>query len=339
MATGATANSTDAQLRDRTTHTGAQAIGTITGLQTALDGKAPTLGADDNYVTDAEKVKLANTSGTNTGDQTLPTWTTLSGKPAVIAAGADAAAARTAIGAGTSNLAIGTTAGTAKAGDYAPDLSGLLTTAAAPELIRDTMGTALVAGANVTITKDDPGDTITIAASGIPAQSLGSSTLALTGANISPGQPTDPNRWLIFGIPTAGLPTVAALSWRVNTGSSGGLASAVYIYTGTPGQLTRIADGGIAVVGSSVVQVMLDTPQVLPAITYLALKKTGGGDFTYKATAYSTWAGASTSWSYSPLGVMQSSWQAGDTAPNPIVVNDLVGFAEFPPPSVRVTLQ
>ena len=33
------------------------------------------------------------------------------------------------------------------------------------ELIRDTMGTALVAGTNVTITKDDPGDTITIAAS------------------------------------------------------------------------------------------------------------------------------------------------------------------------------
>lgn len=40
IATGATANATDAQLRDRTTHTGAQAISTVTGLQTALDGKA-----------------------------------------------------------------------------------------------------------------------------------------------------------------------------------------------------------------------------------------------------------------------------------------------------------
>lgn len=42
------------------------------------------------------------------------TWATLPGKPAVIAAGADAAAARTAIGAGTgngtSNLAVATTA-------------------------------------------------------------------------------------------------------------------------------------------------------------------------------------------------------------------------------------
>jgi hypothetical protein len=34
---------------------------------------AAALGADDNYVTDAEKVVIGNTSGTNTGDQTLPT--------------------------------------------------------------------------------------------------------------------------------------------------------------------------------------------------------------------------------------------------------------------------
>lgn len=39
ITTGATANATDAQLRDRSTHTGAQAISTVTGLQTALDGK------------------------------------------------------------------------------------------------------------------------------------------------------------------------------------------------------------------------------------------------------------------------------------------------------------
>lgn len=41
IASGATANSTDAQLRDRSTHTGAQAIATVTGLQTALDLKSP----------------------------------------------------------------------------------------------------------------------------------------------------------------------------------------------------------------------------------------------------------------------------------------------------------
>lgn len=42
IAAGATANATDAQLRDRSTHTGSQAISTVTGLQTALDGKIST---------------------------------------------------------------------------------------------------------------------------------------------------------------------------------------------------------------------------------------------------------------------------------------------------------
>lgn len=52
-----------------------------TATQTALDGKsatshnhtgvyAPVLGSDDNYVTDAEKVVIGNTSGTNSGNQT-----------------------------------------------------------------------------------------------------------------------------------------------------------------------------------------------------------------------------------------------------------------------------
>lgn len=39
---GATANATDAQLRARATHTGTQAISTVTGLQTALDNKINT---------------------------------------------------------------------------------------------------------------------------------------------------------------------------------------------------------------------------------------------------------------------------------------------------------
>lgn len=43
VATGATANATDAQLRDRTTHTGTQTIATVTGLQSAIDGKADAL--------------------------------------------------------------------------------------------------------------------------------------------------------------------------------------------------------------------------------------------------------------------------------------------------------
>jgi len=41
-----------------------------TDLQAELDGKASSLGADDNYVTDAEKIVIGNTSGTNSGNQT-----------------------------------------------------------------------------------------------------------------------------------------------------------------------------------------------------------------------------------------------------------------------------
>jgi hypothetical protein len=37
VATGATANSTDASLRDRANHTGAQSISTVTGLQSSLN--------------------------------------------------------------------------------------------------------------------------------------------------------------------------------------------------------------------------------------------------------------------------------------------------------------
>ena len=44
---------------------------------------APALGADDNYVTDAEKTKLSNLSGTNTGDVSLagtPDYISISGQ-------------------------------------------------------------------------------------------------------------------------------------------------------------------------------------------------------------------------------------------------------------------
>lgn len=95
IATGATANATDAQLRDRSTHTGAQAISTITGLQTALDAKQATeagKGLSANDYTTIEKNKLAGISAgatanatnaelrdraTHTGEQAMSTVTGL----------------------------------------------------------------------------------------------------------------------------------------------------------------------------------------------------------------------------------------------------------------------
>lgn len=61
IATGATANATDAALRDRATHTGVQAIATVTGLQTALDGKLATGGEAATVATINGRI----TQGTN----------------------------------------------------------------------------------------------------------------------------------------------------------------------------------------------------------------------------------------------------------------------------------
>lgn len=95
IATGATANATDAQLRDRATHTGAQAIATVTGLQAALDGKAAVVHTH---------------TATAISDSTAP------GRAVLTAA--TAAAQRTALGLGT--------AATTAASDYATAAQGVL---------------------------------------------------------------------------------------------------------------------------------------------------------------------------------------------------------------------
>lgn len=66
---GATANATDAQLRDRATHTGAQAIGTVTGLQTALDGKQPLAAALTGTTASFTTALEAKLSGVEAGAQ------------------------------------------------------------------------------------------------------------------------------------------------------------------------------------------------------------------------------------------------------------------------------
>lgn len=78
-----------------------------------VPGGVPLLNDGMTGLVDANGTPLAIGGGT-------ADWSTLANKPAVIAAGATQAAARTAIGAGTSSLALGTTGSTAKAGDYQP---------------------------------------------------------------------------------------------------------------------------------------------------------------------------------------------------------------------------
>lgn len=123
ISTTATQNSTDAALRDRSTHTGTQSADTLTDgttnkaflatERTKLAGVAT--GATANS-SDATLLSRANHTGSQPAS-TISDSTTV-GRSVLTAA--DAAAARTAIGAGTSNLILGTTGTTAKAGDYVP---------------------------------------------------------------------------------------------------------------------------------------------------------------------------------------------------------------------------
>ena len=86
VAAGATANATDAQLRDRSTHTGSQAISTVAGLQAALDGK---LASTANAVS-ATKLATARTINGVAFDGTAnitigADWSNVANKPATYA--------------------------------------------------------------------------------------------------------------------------------------------------------------------------------------------------------------------------------------------------------------
>jgi len=81
IATGATANDTDVNLKARANHTGTQAISTVTGLQTALDAKVETslLGANSGVATLDGTGKLTPSqapAGMGTGDMTKSVYDT-----------------------------------------------------------------------------------------------------------------------------------------------------------------------------------------------------------------------------------------------------------------------
>lgn len=76
VATGATANDTDANLKSRANHTGTQAISTVTGLQSAIDAKAPTASPTfTGTVSGVTKTHVGLGSVDNTSDLAKPVST------------------------------------------------------------------------------------------------------------------------------------------------------------------------------------------------------------------------------------------------------------------------
>ena len=116
VATGATANATDAQLRDRSTHTGTQAFSTITGtVPVGQGGTGITTYTAGNYVRAATASTLEQrtpaqvrsdigaAATTHTHVATDISDSTVAGR--ALLTGADAAAQRTSLGLGTAALA------------------------------------------------------------------------------------------------------------------------------------------------------------------------------------------------------------------------------------------
>lgn len=111
-------------------------------------------------------------------DEPDPTWDSLAGKPAVIAAGTSATAARDAIGAGTSSLQLGTGSTTAKRGDWTP---------ARADLDASTRDTLAKADAAVPATRKVAGKAlsadVTIGAADLSATGTKDATTVLYGDN------------------------------------------------------------------------------------------------------------------------------------------------------------
>jgi hypothetical protein len=187
VAAGATANATNAQLRDRSTHTGEQAIATVAGLQVALDGKEAAgaavaaltahLAAGDphpQYTTAVEAAaaspvqSVAGRAGAVTlvkGDVGLGSVdnTSDASKP-VSTATATALAGKADIGHGHTASEIS---------DFA-------------EAVDDEVASLLVAGANVTLTYNDATNTLTIAATGGGGGATGKQTIFIPAAAMVP---------------------------------------------------------------------------------------------------------------------------------------------------------
>lgn len=188
IAAGATANDSDAALRDRSTHTGTQAISTVTSLQAALDGKSDTghghasaTAGADGFISAADKAKL---DGVATGANAY-VHPNHSGDVTSTGDGATAIAAGAVTNAKLANVATGTIKGRTTAGSGTPeDLTAAQarTVMAVPHLASPNSFTAAQGTTPVTLT-----DAATIATDA----SLSNQFVVTLGGNRTLGAPTN----------------------------------------------------------------------------------------------------------------------------------------------------
>lgn len=156
-----------------------------------------------------------------------------------------------------------------------------LDVAAAPELIRDTMATALVAGANVTITPDDGADTITIAASGGGGGSVIGATPVIKiksgnwfGPYEAPGTSSYAgtlNRLDLVSMYISQSISVNRIACMVSTGGAAGAVVRLGIFNAKPDGMpgTLLLDAGTVVATSTGVKEITISEALSPGLYYL----------------------------------------------------------------------
>lgn len=208
IATGATANATDAQLRDRSTHTGTQLAATISDLSEAVDDRVATLlvagtNITLNYNDVANTLTINSTGGTGSTNLTTtaaPTTVTINsdtGTDAVIAAadGTNAGLLLPAEKTKLSGIATGATANSPdatlvnRANHTGTQLAATISDFA--EAVDDRVGALLVAGSNITLNYNDASNTLTISAAGGAGATNLTTTAAPTTVTINSDTGTD----------------------------------------------------------------------------------------------------------------------------------------------------
>jgi hypothetical protein len=157
IATGATANATNAELRTRSSHTGTQLASTISDFASTVSAVTDVVNNTAARHTHANKAILDTYTQTETNLADAVTKKHAHANSAVL----DATTASFLTADETKLDAIEALADVTDAANVSA--AGALMTSAAPELIRDTIGTALVAGGGIGITVNDGSDTITVA--------------------------------------------------------------------------------------------------------------------------------------------------------------------------------